>query len=342
MYRTLLVSLLLMLTLVAPAMANTTITYQGRLDLNGEPASGSFDASFRLFTADTTGTQVGATVAQTVPVSRGLFQADLDFGVQAYETPLWLQITVNGVTLTPRQRIAAAPLALRALSSSACPGCNDELAAALNALVARVQLLESSNTALVAQVNALEGALNTANGAIAALQTKTAAFTASGTDLFIDGVNLHVRSGSGSTEGAVNGRGNLIIGYNEPSASGSGSVRTGSHNLVMGRLNSYSSFGGIVSGNNNRINASYASVLSGDTNSANTTASVIVSGLSNTTSATRAVVVGGWRNNAAGLDSVVLGGDSNTTQVSDSTIAGGQSQTSSANARMRAQGTVVP
>lgn len=340
MYPKLLVSLLLMLALMAPAMADTTLTYQGRLDQNGQPASGEFSASFRLFSADTGGSQVGATLARTVLISDGLFQADLDFGVQAYETALWLEIGVNGLTLTPRQRIAAAPFAVRALSSSACPGCNDELEAVVNQLVASVQTLQSENAALAAQVSALQGQLGAANNAIDTLQTKTAALTATGTDLFIEGVNLHVRSGSGSTIGAVNGRGNLIIGYNEASASGS--ARTGSHNLVMGRLNSYESYGGIVGGVSNRISGSFASVLSGDSNVASASGGVIVSGLQNTVSGTRSVVISGWRNNAGGLDSAVLGGDSNVTQVSDSTVAGGQSQTANANARMRAQGTVVP
>lgn len=342
MHRILFVSLLPLLLMLAPApaSADTTFTYQGRLDQNGEPASGSFDASFRLFSDDTAGTQVGAAVQQTVLVSDGLFHADLDFGMQAFETPLWLEISVDGMTLTPRQRIAAAPFALRALSSNECPGCNDELAAALNALVARVDALESDNATLQAQLASVQSELGAASNAIDALQTKTAAITASGTDLFVDGVNLHVRSGSGATEGAINGRGNLIIGYNEPG--GSAPSRTGSHNLVLGRLNGYASYGGIVGGVSNRISASFASVLSGDSNVASATGAVVVGGLNNTASSNRAVVVGGWRNTAAGLDSAVLGGDSNMTQASDSTVAGGQNQTSNVNARMRAQGTVVP
>ncbi|HUG91426.1 MAG TPA: hypothetical protein VML55_11360, partial [Planctomycetaceae bacterium] len=43
-------------------------------------------------------------------------------------------------------------------------------------------------------------------------------------DLVIEGVNLHLRSGSGATSGEVNGAGNLIVGYNEDS------LGTGSHN----------------------------------------------------------------------------------------------------------------
>ena len=45
------------------------------------------------------------------------------------------------------------------------------------------------------------------------------------------GVNVHVRDGSGGTDGAVNGLGNLIVGYNEDS----GDTRSGSHNLVVGQ-----------------------------------------------------------------------------------------------------------
>lgn len=339
MYRNLLVSLLLVLSLVAPALADTTITYQGRLDQNGAPASGTFEASFRLFTADTAGSQVGSTLAQTVLVSDGLFHADLDFGVQAYENALWLEITVDAMTLTPRQRIAAAPLALRALSSNTCPGCNDDLQEALDALLTRVAALEGQNATLVSTVTLLEGQLTDANNAIDALQTKTAALTATATDLYVQGVNLHVRSGSGTTDGAVNGLGNLIIGYNEL-ASG-GSVRSGSHNLVMGRANGYSSYGSIINGTRNQVSAAYASVLSGEDNAATAAGAMVISGLQNTASFIRAVVVSGWRNTANGLDSAVLGGHLNATSASDSTVAGGQGQSSTTNARMHAQGTVV-
>src|SRR5262249_8316007 len=65
----------------------------------------------------------------------------------------------------------------------------------------------------------------------------------SGTDLYFTGFNVHVQNGTGATDGTVNGRGNLIVGYNEavyraptspiPYVCDSPS-RTGSHNLVLG------------------------------------------------------------------------------------------------------------
>lgn len=52
------------------------------------------------------------------------------------------------------------------------------------------------------------------------------AITSSGSTVEFSGVNVQVVSGSGSTDGAINGRGNLIVGHDE----GPGS-KTGSHNL---------------------------------------------------------------------------------------------------------------
>src|SRR5947207_8187159 len=75
-------------------------------------------------------------------------------------------------------------------------------------LLARIATLEG-------QVAGLQSALTSALGTTPCLHTE-------GTDVFFDGCNVHVRSGSGRTDGnvssagpSVNGLGNLIIGYNE-------------------------------------------------------------------------------------------------------------------------------
>ena len=47
------------------------------------------------------------------------------------------------------------------------------------------------------------------------------------------GVNVQIVSGAGKTNAAVNGAGNLVIGYDE-----SGGTQTGSHNLVLGHAQS--------------------------------------------------------------------------------------------------------
>ena len=200
--------------------------------------------------------------------------------------------------------------------------------------------IETVNANQTSNLNTLNGQVSGLTTRVGAVETKTQSMSATSDLVTFSNVNVRIVSGTGTTEGAVNGRGNLILGYNE--ARGSGSLKTGSHNLVLGRFNNYTSYGSIIGGVSNDATASYASVISGDTNRATLSGSVIISGLSNTTTASRAVVVGGWRNNASGLDSVVLGGDSNTTQSSDATIGGGQGQTNATNARFRAQGTLVP
>lgn len=103
----------------------STITYQGRLLQSGQLVNSSQPVVFRLFDALTGGSQIGATVNQNVNVANGLFTSDLDFtngdtipGV--YDgSERWLEITVNGTTLTPRQRLAPAPNAMVARTFAA-------------------------------------------------------------------------------------------------------------------------------------------------------------------------------------------------------------------------------
>jgi len=104
----------------------------------------------------------------------------------------------------------------------------------------------------------------------------------------IRGANLQVVNGLASTQ-AVNGLGNLIIGYDElagasPSCSAGFFVdqasceaaghtwavshKSGSHNLVLGAFNNYSQYAGVVTGERNTISAEYASVLGGNGNTA--------------------------------------------------------------------------
>jgi hypothetical protein len=70
----------------------------------------------------------------------------------------------------------------------------------------------------------------------------------SGPHVIFTGANVHIRSGSDSTDdnGALKGLGNLIVGYNEERSSIND--RTGSHNIVVGAKNNFSSYGGLVVG----------------------------------------------------------------------------------------------
>lgn len=86
-----------------------------------------------------------------------------------------------------------------------------------------------------------------------------------GPHVIFTGVNVHVRSGSGRTDDAGSGSGNLIVGYNEDLF---GNPRTGSHNLVVGAGHGYSSCGGFVAGFGNTISGRYAAVSGGAENAA--------------------------------------------------------------------------
>ena len=166
-------------------------------------------------------------------------------------------------------------------------------------------------------------------GHISALQTLTQPLTLSGTDLTIAGVNVHIIDGTGSTN-SVAGLGNLIIGYN---ALGNthGDTRTGSHNLILGDQNSYSSYGGIVAGFNDAIGAQYASVTGGDNNAATGPYSSVTGGNTNQAAGFYAAVTGGFQNvagpfsNASGDYTTVNGGFGNIAAGQYSTVSGGHS-----------------
>lgn len=150
----------------------------------------------------------------------------------------------------------------------------------------------------------------------------------SGNNICLTGANLHIRSGSGKTDGTVNGLGNLIVGYNEKGAM---NIRTGSHNLVIGVEHSYSSYGGLVAGMNNSIFGEYSSVSGGWRNTANGHVSSVSGGAMNTASKDASSVSGGVQNTASGLSSSVSGGDGNTASGNHSSVSGGRSNIASGN-----------
>jgi hypothetical protein len=76
------------------------------------------------------------------------------------------------------------------------------------------------------------------------------AFDDAANEVVIAGANLRIINGLGDTE-TTNGLGNLIVGYNEPRKFGGPDIRTGSHNVVVGRFHNFSSFGGFVAGDHN-------------------------------------------------------------------------------------------
>jgi hypothetical protein len=160
---------------------------------------------------------------------------------------------------------------------------------------------------------------------VAALESKLAAVTYDDTTKIFrfNGVNVQVVDGSGDTTGPTNGRGNLIIGYNESG----GGARSGSHNLVLGPFHTYTSYGGLVAGYQNFLTGAHASVTGGRTNSASGLFASVSGGTSNSASGVSASVSGGAFNTADGQEASVSGGNSNTAGGSSASVSGGNGNT---------------
>ncbi len=101
---------------LAAAPLGTAITYQGQLKQDGIPVDGTANFVFRLFDAETGGTQVGSSAVRNgVAVVNGLFTVELDFGIEVFDgSARWLQTSVNGVPLSPRQSLMPTPYAVTA------------------------------------------------------------------------------------------------------------------------------------------------------------------------------------------------------------------------------------
>ncbi|MFT5052388.1 MAG: hypothetical protein ACI8QZ_003821 [Chlamydiales bacterium] len=137
----------------------------------------------------------------------------------------------------------------------------------------------------------------------------------------LTGVNFRIVDGSGSTDGATTGLGNLIVGYNE--LRGAADNRTGSHNIVGGRNNNFSSFGGLVAGEVNTISGSWSSVSGGTNNTASNTSATVSGGLSNLAGGPNSSISGGAYNYAGASSSSVSGGLGGSANADWSSVSGG-------------------
>jgi hypothetical protein len=263
----------------------------------------------------------------------------------------------------------------------------DCLNTALNAAVTSITALQTANDALETANDALEDSNAALEAQLAALDDEVANISAdylvsgdlddyatldyvdslfaSGTDgipnlsdyLSVDtatdsivftGANVFVQSGSGATNGTVNGLGNLIVGYNEDASvfGNASSERTGSHNLVVGAGHTYSSYGAFVSGWRNAVtgryssvsggalnvaSGSYSSVSGGEGNEASGTEASVLGGYINFASAVSSTVCGGWGHFASGFTSSVSGGRENTASGAASSVSGGEFNVASGN-----------
>jgi hypothetical protein len=152
------------------------------------------------------------------------------------------------------------------------------------------------------------------------------------------GVNVQIVNGEGKTA-TTNGEGNLVIGYDERAR-----TQTGSHDLVLGEGQEYTSFGGVVAGYQSTVSGEWASVTGGSgnmasgedasvggggANVASDLATSVSGGVGNWAGAFYASVSGGQGNHATGEESSVSGGFGNKTTDHLASVSGGYENTAS-------------
>lgn len=222
-------------------------------------------------------------------------------------------------------------------------------AALVNTNQADISALQAADVVMQSTIDALQvtvAQLQAQNATLTRLLDSLTVSTDS-KQIYITGANLHVRSGSGTTNGAENGLGNVIVGYNEdypattsPTCSlgeyvtdtdctTNGGVwavshKSGSHNLVVGAEHNYSRSSGIVAGFRNRINGHNASILGGFANISSNTYATISGGWGNTASGELASVSGGQFNTASGYTGSVSGGGNNEAEGLASWVGSGE------------------
>ena len=332
----------------------TAFTYQGQLQNNGSPASGTYDLTFSLFNTNTTGVPIAVPVTNNaVIVTNGLFTVLIDFGPGAFTGATnWLEIGVetNGAspftTLAPRQQLTPTPYAIYAENVSAVGISGTIPPASLGGTYGGAVTLNnagnsfsgsfSGNGAGVTNVNAV--ALNGLNA--------TNFWQTGGNNVaagqFLGSTNnqsLEIRVG-GVRAGLIspsNGLPDIVFGpaQNVISNTTAASSILGGNNNTIGTNSSYSVLGGglqnniqssagysvLVGGYSDSIQtgSSYSALVGGYGNSIQSSAgySTLGGGFNNSiqTSATYSFLGGGNANMIQGANlSVLVGGAGNTIQ----------------------------
>jgi hypothetical protein len=329
------VALLLIFTLLPLATwaEGTAFTYQGQLRSDGNPASGTYDLTFTLYTTGSGGTPVAGPVTNNaVVVTNGLFTVTMDFGASVWNGATnWLEIAVqtNGgsgfATLTPRQEVAPTPYAITAgnLTGSGLSGTYANQID-LNNVANQFTGHFTGNGSGVTGVNAL-----TLNGLAASNFWQTA-----GNAGTTAGNNFIGTTDNQPLELHINGQRALRL---EPDTNGAPNVIGGSsvNYVSSGVIGATIGGGGAVnySGStySNSVTAIFGTVSGGFQNVTGGEIATISGGFFNTASGIGAFIGGGAENNASNGGSTVGGGQNNTNSGGGATIAGGEFNVASGN-----------
>ncbi len=351
------IATLTLIALLAPADAHAAFsptdvfTYQGRLDENGVPKTGTVDLRFDAFAQDTGGSPLNleALIHDGVPLVNGVFTVQVSFGRRFFTgAPIFVQVgvredaagdqnTLTGFTnLLPRQTLTATPFANYS-----------ELAASVDLnSISSGQIANGSVTASDANTTSTTDGLQrrvfSGCGTNAAIRTINADGTVEcDSDDVGAGAAAWGLTGNSGTDPATNFIGTIDV---QPLVFRVGNATTGrlarafgsdpatefGINIVWGEANnsvSVGATGATIAGGGGRIpfygNLELFNTVSGDFGT-------VGGGGGNQASAV-ATVAGGARNIASGSQSTISGGQTNTASGNLSTIGGGLSNTASGN-----------
>jgi hypothetical protein len=118
-------------------------------------------------------------------------------------------------------------------------------------------------------------------------------------------VNVQILNGAGTTA-TKNGKGNLVVGYDE-----SPGTQSGSHNVVLGSHQTFTSYAGLLGGSTNTVTGPFGAVF-GIANKAVGPES-LAAGNNNQAVGTATSAIGGYKNVANANSSSITGGCANLT-----------------------------
>ncbi|MFC1997049.1 tail fiber domain-containing protein [Chloroflexota bacterium] len=334
---------------------STAFTYQGRLKVDGKPANGKYNFRFHLWAEQGKTTLLGTypkTSTVELDVVDGYFTVILDFGVGIFDgSERWLEIEVNGTSLSPLQPVTPSPYAIYAQTApwSGLTGVpagfadgsdKDTTYTAGDGLTLDVREFNADTNYLQRRVNS--GCSPGSSIRVINIDGTVACETDNDTTTFWG------LSGSSGTNPATNYLGTadnqpLVLAVNgtqalrlEPTSDSpniiggysGNSITAGVHGAVIG--------GGGESSYENTVTDHYGTVSGGYGNQAGNNAgdlddaygATVNGGMDNKASGL-ATVSGGWANNASGVFSTVGGGSGNDAGGNYSTMGGGLDNTAS-------------
>jgi len=314
----------------------TAFTYQGRLQNNGSPASGTYNLTFTLFTNNTGGTAVAGPVTNSASlITNGLFTVTMDFGAGAWNGETnWLQIGVetNGGAgfspLNPRQEVTPAPYAIFAEGANAAGLSGTIPTSSLSGIYGGALNLTNAGNSFTGNGTGLTNVNAAALGGLAAagfwqLGGNTNVPTGSNVIGTLNNQFLDVRVSNVRVMRLRLFTDGLGLYTNAPNIIGGSSMNLTAPNVVGVAI----AGGGGQTTNGlsypNTVNADFGAIGGGLQNTASGFGATVTGGEQNTASGPTASVNGGWINTASGNEAAVGGGFANTASGALATVGGG-------------------